>query len=103
MENRTNFYDQEINSERAESALHELAKKCTFSEICWIFRNICYDQVAYYGEYSHSKIYDEKDRTELNIEQANRLQQRLSTFIDLYNQSIIDKREFDENYLKQYM
>lgn len=77
----------------------ELQNNLTFEEICKLFREIIYDQVSYYSDTNKGKIYD-GSYSQTNIEQATRLQQKLSTCIDLYNQVISQHREFDEDYLK---
>lgn len=105
IKSRKDFYENDIDLDRANEMLTQLISKCNLKEIFWILRNISYDQVAYWSQTSHSKIYDEETegkRTNLNVEQANRLQQQLSSIIDLYEQAILDKREFDEGYLKDY-
>lgn len=79
-----------------------LTKDCTLAEIMWIFRNIIYDQVYYNSEDDCASLYTDEDYSRLNIEQANRLQQQLSTLCDLFLQSIDDKREFNEDYLSTY-
>lgn len=79
-----------------------LTKDCTLEEIMWIFRNIIYDQVYYNSEDDCASLYTDEDYSRLNIEQANRLQQQLSTLCDLFLQSIDDKREFNEDYLSTY-
>ena len=74
---------------------HELS----FEEICKLFREIFYSQISYYSNTNKGKIYD-GSYSQTNIEQATRLQQKLSTCIDLYNQVISQHREFDESYLE---
>ena len=98
---RKDYYSTEFNSERANAVLTWLISKCSFKEISWIYRNLVYDQVAYYDQNHKAKLYD-GTYTDLNVEQANRFQQQISTVADLFEQSILNKREFDEDYLKQY-
>lgn len=97
---REKFYAKEFNMERADANLEALIKNCTLKEIFWIMSNIMYDQVAYYSKEHHAPIYDDNS-DKLNVEQANRFQQQLSTILDLYGQSLFG-RVFDENYLKNY-
>ena len=101
VKSRKDYYGKEFNSTRANDMLMQLIAKCSFKEICWIFRSIAYDMVAYYDQNAKAKIYD-GTHSELNIEQANRLQQQISSLVDLFEQSIVDKREFNEGYLKDY-
>lgn len=101
IKSRKDYYGKEFDSTRANEMLEYLISKCSFKEICWIFRNIAYDMVAYYDQNNKSKIYD-GSYSDLNIEQANRLQQQISVIVDLFEQSIVDKREFEEGYLRDY-
>ena len=77
----------------------ELEDNLTFEEICKCFREILYKQISYYGEDSKGIIYD-GTYSQTQIEQASRLQQKISGYIDLYNQIISKHNEFDEVYLK---
>lgn len=102
MENRNYpFIDKNLNMERVNEVMKYVCKHLNFKEICKMFREICYDQVAYYGKDSCSQIYKDTNRGQKNIEQANRLQQKVSCFVDLYEQSITDSREFNEEYLQE--
>lgn len=103
MKNREDFYSNEFNSERAEEALRELCKKCTFTEISWIMRNITYDQVAYYSEDLHSKIYDDKDYSEKLKEDLNAMQRAISARLDLFEQMLIRKNSFNSDYINKYL
>jgi hypothetical protein len=98
--NRKNFYKDEFSLERAESSLNDLISKCTLDEILWIVRNVTYDQIAYYSDESKGIVYD-GSYTEENIEQATMLQKAISTYCDLFGQSI-NKRVFDQGYLNTY-
>lgn len=101
MENRSySFISKEFHSDRVEEVLRYTCSHLNFKEICKMFRDICYDQVAYYDNDLCSGIYKDEKRSKLSVEQANRLQQKVSCFVDLYEQSIVDGREFDEGYLK---
>lgn len=101
IKSRRDYYGKEFNLDRAQEIMMWLISKCSFKEICWIYRNIAYDMVAYWDQNNKSKIYD-GSYSELNIEQANRLQQGISSLVDLFEQSTTDKREFDEDYLRNY-
>lgn len=95
------YYEKGMNIDKVFNLIDDLQRQYTFEELMKAFREIVYDEVAYHSEANHAPLYSE-DRDQLNIEQANRLQQRISAFVDLYTQSIVDKRTFDEGYLKQY-
>lgn len=102
MENRNYpFIDKNLNMERVTDVMKYVCTHLNFKEVCKMFREICYDQVAYYDKKNCSQIYKDNNRSKLNIEQANRLQQNVSCFVDLFEQSITDGREFNEDYLKQ--
>ena len=102
MENRKYGYlSKELNMDRVEEVLRYTCSKLNFREVCKMFREICYDQVAYYSNDLCSAIYKDDKRDKLNVEQCNRLQRKVSTAVDLYEQAIIDSRVFDENYLEE--
>lgn len=102
MENRNyQFLSKEFHSDRVEEVLRYTCSKLSFKEVCKMFRDICYDQVAYYSNDLCSPIYKDEKRSKLNIEQSNRLQQKVSAIVDLFEQSITDGREFDEGYLTE--
>lgn len=95
------FYSKELDIEVVEPMLMEVIKTLSFEEICKLFREVCYDQVCYYSEDNKGIIYKDESYSKLNREQACRLQRKVSTAVDLFAQSIIDKREFDEDYLTE--
>lgn len=94
------FLDTKMDWKRVEPVLMYVISKLSFIEICRMFREICYDQVAYYSDEHKGLIY-KQDRTPLNKEQACRLQRKVSTAIDLFSQSVVDGREFNEDYLSE--
>ena len=94
------FISKNFDMERVNEVLKYVCSHLDFKEICKMFREICYDQVAYYNNDDCSQIYKDEKRTKVNIEQANRLQQKVSCFVDLFEQSITDYREFNEDFLK---
>lgn len=102
MEKRNYTYlSKNFDAKRVEEVLMYVSSRLNFKEICKMFRDICYDQVAYYNNDDCSQIYKDENRSKLNVEQSNRLQQKVSCFVDLFEQSITDKREFNEDYLKE--
>lgn len=88
-----------MNLDKVFAYYDALNHSLTFEEICKLFREIFYEQVSYYSDTNKGKIYD-GSYSQVNIEQATRIQQKLSTCIDLYNQVISQHREFDESYLE---
>lgn len=101
IKSRKEFWGSEFDLDRADKMLEYLIGKCSLKEILWIARNVVYDQVAYYNQNSKGIVYN-GEYSDLNVEQANRLQQQISTLLDLFSQSVNSKREFDEDYLKSY-
>ena len=99
MESRKEFLSNELNVVRAYDTLEYLVKKCTLKEILWIIRNISYDMVSYWDKDNCGIIYKSEAYSKLNREQACQIQRDLSTCCNLFGQSIIDKREFEEEYI----
>lgn len=95
------FYSKEMNIDKVFALIDTLYENYTFEELMKVLRELAYSEVAYYSASNKAPLYSD-DRDQLNIEQANRLQQRISAITDLFTQSIVDKRTFDEDYLKQY-
>ena len=100
---RKDFYAKELNLDRMNKVLEYVINTLTLQEILKMIREISYDMVCYYDEDLCSKIYKDKEYSKLNQEQACRLQRLLSSACDLFGQSIIDKREFDEGYLHHWL
>jgi len=100
IEPRRSFYDNEMNYERMEDQLKKVISNLTLAEVLKMIREISYDMICYWDEENKGIIYKSDDYTEKNREQANRLQRLLSTACDLFGQSIIDKRVFDDGYLE---
>lgn len=93
------FYSKDIDMKVVEPMLRELAKTLNFEEICKLFREICFDQVAYWSDENKGIIYKDETYNKINREQACQLQRKVSTAVDLFSQSIINKNTFEEGYL----
>ena len=100
---RKDFYAKELNLDIMNKVLEYVINTLTLQEILKMIREISYDMVCYYDKDLCSKIYKDKEYSKLNQEQACRLQRLLSSACDLFGQSIIDKREFDEGYLHHWL
>lgn len=100
---RENFYANEIDMERVEPVLRFVASKLTLMEILKLVREIAYDMISYYDEDNKGIIYRSDTYDEDHRLQACRLQRLVGTACDLFGQSIIGKRKFDESYLSQYL
>lgn len=100
---RDNFYADEMIYERMENKLEDVAKNLTLAEVLKMVREICYDMVYYNGEDNCGIIYKDEKYSRKNIEQACQLQRLVSTACDLFGQSIINHREFDESYLNKWL
>ena len=100
---RKDFYSKELNLDRMNKVLEYVISTLTLQEVLKMIREISYDMVCYYDEGLCSRIYKDKEYSKLNQEQACRLQRLLSSACDLFGQSVIDKREFDEGYLHHWL
>ena len=100
---RKDFYAKELNLDRMNKVLEYVISTLTLQEVLKMIREISYDMVCYYAEDLCSKIYKDKEYSKINQEQACRLQRLLSSACDLFGQSIINHREFDEGYLNHWL
>lgn len=100
---RKDFYAKELNLDRMNKVLEYVISTLTLQEALKMIREISYDMVCYYDEDLCSRIYKDKEYSKLNQEQACKLQRLLSSACDLFGQSVIDKREFDEGYLHHWL
>ena len=100
---RKDFYAKELNLDRMNKVLEYVISTLTLQEVLKMIREISYDMVAYWDKENCARIYKDKSYSKLNQEQACRLQRLLSSACDLFGQSIIDKREFDEGYLHHWL
>jgi hypothetical protein len=99
---RKNFYENLIDMKNVEEAIQYLGTNLTFTEILKVIREISSDMVCYYSEDTKGYVYN-GSHSEINILQATKLQRALRDICDLFNQSLIQKREFDEDYIKQFL
>lgn len=102
LEPRKSFYEDELNMDRVNVAIEYIASNLTLTEALKLIREISYDMVAYWDKENCARIYKDKSYSKLNQEQACRLQRLLSSACDLFGQSVINKREFDEGYLRKW-
>ena len=100
MEKRTKFVSKELDMERVEEQLQHLVSHCSLNECLKIIREIANDMVCYYSENNKGIIYD-GTYTQEQIEQATFLQRKLRDVCDLFAQVVIDKREFNDEYLRK--
>ena len=100
---RKDFYAKELNLDRMNKVLEYVISTLTLQEVLKMVREISYDMVCYYDEYNKGVIYSDNKYSELNQEQACRLQRLLVASCDLFGQSIINHREFDEGYLNHWL
>jgi hypothetical protein len=100
---RKDFYAKELNLDRMNEVLGYVISTLTLQEILKMIREISYDMVCYYDKDLCARIYKDKEYSKLNQEQACKLQRLLSSACDLFGQSVIDKREFDEGYLHHWL
>lgn len=103
MEPRKNFFADELNLDRMNEVLNSVISTLTLKEILKMVREISYDMVCYYDEYNKGIIYSDDKYSELNQEQACQLQRLLSSACDLFEQSVVGHREFDNDYLSKWL
>lgn len=103
METRKSFYDDEMIYERMDEVLRDVCSKLTLKEVLKMIREISYDMVCYYGEDNKGIIYQKEEYSPLNREQACQIQRMLSTACDLFCQSVVQHREFNEGYLNKWL
>jgi hypothetical protein len=68
-----------------------------------MIREISYDMVCYYSDEHKGKIYQDDTYSEQNRFEACQLQRLLSAACDLFGQSIIQHREFGDDYLNHWL
>lgn len=88
--------------ERVKEAIEYLAQNLTLNEVLKVIREISYDMVSYYGEDCCARIYKDNRFSKKVQEQACRIQRLLSSACDLFSQSVINGREFEEEYLEKW-
>jgi len=96
------LFEKEMDMKKVMEGIYNLLENYTMKEIMKMMREISYDVVSYYGPSQKGQIYD-GSYSEINVEQASRIQQRLRDMADLFTQSVVDHREFDEEYLRKYL
>ena len=87
-----------IDINKCSDMIDKLNKEYSVDEIFWIIRNLTYDYIRYFGEDNKGVVYD-GSYSDINVEQATRAQQSLSTSADIMRQVISSKREFEDSYL----
>ena len=87
-----------IDINKCSDMIDKLNKEYSVDEIFWIIRNLTYDYIRYFGEDNKGIVYD-GSYSDINVEQATRAQQSLSTSADIMCQVISSKREFEDSYL----
>ena len=102
MEDRTNFYADELNMNRVNETLEYVASHLTLKEILKMVREISYDMVCYYNEDAKGIIYN-GEYNDNHRWQACQLQRLLSSACDLFEQSVVGHREFDNDYLSKWL
>lgn len=102
MEDRINFYADELNIDRINETLEYVASHLTLKEILKMVREISYDMVCYYNEDAKGIIYN-GEYNDNHRWQACQLQRLLSSACDLFEQSVVGHREFDNDYLSKWL
>ena len=102
MEKRQDFYANELNMERMNEVLNFVISNLTLKEILKMIREISYDMVCYYNEDAKGIIYN-GEYNDNHRWQACQLQRLLSSACDLFEQSVVGHREFDDDYLSKWL
>ena len=102
MEKRKDFYANELNMERMNEVLNFVISNLTLKEILKMIREISYDMVCYYNEAAKGIIYN-GEYNDNHRWQACQLQRLLSSACDLFEQSVVGHREFDDKYLSKWL
>ena len=102
MEKRKDFYANELNMERMNEVLNFVISNLTLKEILKMIREISYDMVCYYNEDAKGIIYND-EYNDNHRWQACQLQRLLSSACDLFEQSVVGHREFDDDYLSKWL
>ena len=102
MEKRQDFYANELNMERMNEVLNFVISNLTLKEILKMIREISYDMVCYYNEDAKGIIYN-GEYNDNHRWQACQLQRLLSSACDLFEQSVVGHREFDDKYLSKWL
>lgn len=102
MEKRKDFYANELNMERMNEVLNFVISNLTLKEVLKMIREISYDMVCYYDEDMKGIIYKE-NFNENHRWQACQLQRLLGSACDLFEQSIVGRREFNNDYLSKWL
>lgn len=83
--------------EEIKEQLLELSEE----ELFYVVKNTYYAKVAYWNDKDKGPIYD-GSHSDINIEQATRLQQHIRSMTDLFNQSM-GGRVFDNDYFEDLL
>ena len=99
---RKSFYANEFDLDRMNEILDIAIEHLTLREILKLVRHVSYDMTCYYGDDLKGVIYN-GEYSQLHIEQATTLQREIRTMCDLFNQSVVGKREFDQKHFETYI
>lgn len=88
-----------MNYKLIEENIKNLKDNLTQQEIFKLMRELLYEQISYYGDNDKGIIYN-GDYSQINIEQATIINNKIRGYIGIYSQIICNKREFSEDYLE---
>jgi hypothetical protein len=93
-----NYYtDGNIDLIRVESNLSYLSKASNFITNMKTFREMIYSVVSYFSDDTKGIIYD-GTYTQEQIDQANKLQEKISSCTDMLTQIVVKHQTFDADY-----
>jgi len=98
---RNHFYDNELDINRMNEVLNIAIKQLTLTEFLKMTKEVIYDQTAYYDKDSKGVLYNGK-YTDDNIWQATMLGNGARALLSVFEQSIIQKREYESDYFDKW-
>ena len=98
---RKDFYANELDMDRVMEMLKAVSSQLTLRESLKMMREMVYDMTSWWSEDSKGVVYN-GDYSENHIWQATMLGNGLRSLADVFNQSIVDKREYEEDYFKKW-
>lgn len=98
---RKDFYANELDMDRVMEMLKVVSSQLTLSESLRMMREMVYDMTSWWSEDSKGVVYN-GDYSENHIWQATMLGNGLRALADVFNQSIVDKREYDKDYFEKW-
>ena len=98
---RKDFYANELNMDRMFEMLKAVSGQLTLRESLKMMCEMVYDMTSYWSDDNKGIVYN-GEYSEDHIWQATMLGNGLRALADVFNQSIVEKREYDQDYFKKW-